>query len=114
MKVLGPLSIISIDADCMRVYWHGRHVHLTAAEFRVVHTLWSAQGRILSHAILAQLKIDKRNHERPRNVASTIKRIRRAFKAVDPSFDAIATARGYGYCWNHPATLPERSYRHAT
>jgi len=35
-------------------------------------------------------------------VTSHVKRIRRKFQAVDPSFDHIETAYGMGYRWKSP------------
>ncbi len=96
---------LRLDLPCLRATWRGREVRLTASEFRIVALLASRSG-IVSHAAIADLKLDKRNRERPRNVAATVKRIRRAFEAIDHGFTAIETVYGDGYRWCQG--VPER------
>jgi two-component system response regulator ChvI len=35
-------------------------------------------------------------------VRSAIRRIRKKFRSIDPTFDEIANYNGFGYCWKKP------------
>ncbi|MGH6967770.1 MAG: winged helix-turn-helix domain-containing protein [Stellaceae bacterium] len=89
---------LSIDAPCMRARWRDREIELTAAEFRVVSLLASRSGGV-SHSTIGAVKSERRGQDNARNVHATIKRIRRAFAAVDPGFTGIETLYGAGYGW---------------
>jgi two-component system, OmpR family, response regulator ChvI len=35
-------------------------------------------------------------------VRSAIRRIRKKFRSIDPTFDKIESYSGFGYCWKKP------------
>lgn len=89
----GPLLL---DLKRFKVAWNGASVPLTLTEFWMVHALAKYPEHVKNRDQLmreAKLVVDDGT------ITSHIKRIRRKFAAVDPSFDAIETAYGMGYRW---------------
>jgi two-component system OmpR family response regulator len=89
----GPLRL---DAKRFTVTWAGKPVELTLTEFWMVHTLAKFPGHVKDRDQLmrdAQLVVDEGT------ITSHIKRIRRKFQVVDPSFDQVDTVYGMGYRW---------------
>ncbi|HLS84986.1 MAG TPA: proteobacterial dedicated sortase system response regulator [Burkholderiales bacterium] len=85
-----------LDLKRFKVFWNGAAVPLTLTEFWMVHALAKYPEHVKSRDQLmreANLVVDDGT------ITSHIKRIRRKFAAVDPSFDAIETAYGMGYRW---------------
>jgi two-component system, OmpR family, response regulator ChvI len=88
-----------------RAYWNAVDVGLTVTEYDVVHSLVSSTGRYLTYR-----EIYDRMHytgfvagfgdEGYRtNVRAIIKRIRRKFCEVDPTFGGIENGTALGYRW---------------
>ncbi|MBA3903787.1 MAG: DNA-binding response regulator, partial [Rhodocyclaceae bacterium] len=89
----GPLKL---DAKRLTATWGDQPVDLTLTEFWMVHTLAKFPGHVKDRDQLmhdAKLVVDEGT------ITSHIKRIRRKFQAVDPSFDQIDTVYGMGYRW---------------
>ena len=89
----GPLKL---ESERMRITWNDHEVPLTVTEFWMVHTLVRFPGHVKSRDQLmreAELVVDDAT------ITSHIKRIRKKFIAVDPSFDSIETVHGVGYRW---------------
>jgi len=89
----GPLTL---DLKRFTVSWQGIAVPLTLTEFWMVHALAKYPGHVKNRGQLMQdanLVVDDET------ITSHIKRIRKKFMAVDPSFDQIDTAYGMGYRW---------------
>ncbi|GMG88597.1 proteobacterial dedicated sortase system response regulator [Biformimicrobium ophioploci] len=89
----GPLEL---DSSRMLCRWNDQPVDLTVTEFWIVHALAKRPGHVKSRGQLmeaAQVVLDDNT------ITSHVKRIRRKFQALDPDFDAIATAYGMGYRW---------------
>lgn len=89
----GPLALA---AERMRITWNGEEVPLTVTEFWMVHTLVRHPGHVKNRDQLmrdAQVVVDDAT------ITSHIKRIRKKFIAIDPSFDSIETVHGAGYRW---------------
>jgi two-component system OmpR family response regulator len=87
---------LRLDLKRFTVVWKGSPVPLTLTEFWMVHALAKFPGHVKNREQLmreANLVVDDAT------VTSHVKRIRRKFQAVDPSFDAIDTAYGMGYRW---------------
>ena len=87
---------LEIDTDRMAITWRNQAVGLTLTEFWLVHALARYPGHVKNRQQLmdaAQAVLDDNT------ITSHIKRIRRKFVAVDPSFDAIETVYGMGYRW---------------
>jgi two-component system OmpR family response regulator len=89
----GPLRL---DADRLSATWNGRDPALSLTEFWIVHALALHPGHVKSRQQLmdaANVVLDDAT------ITSHIKRIRRKFVAIDPTFDAISTVYGMGYRW---------------
>lgn len=89
----GPLAI---NKTRLQVSWSAQPVDLTVTEFWIVHALARYPGQVKNRQQLmdaASVVLDDNT------ITSHIKRIRKKFQTLDPSFDAIATAYGHGYRW---------------
>ena len=89
----GPLRL---DVKRFTTDWNGKRVDLTLTEFWMVHALARFPGHVKDRDSLmrdASIVVDDST------ITSHIKRIRRKFQAIDPSFDCIDTAYGIGYRW---------------
>ena len=87
---------LKLDAKRFTAAWREKPVGLTLTEFWMVHTLAKFPGHVKDREALmreANLVVDEGT------VTSHVKRIRRKFAAVDPSFDRIDTVYGMGYRW---------------
>jgi len=87
------------------VEWRGRTIPMTPALLKVLRVLWDRRGQLVTTEEIYSVMYrpgwkaggDGSGSEAARTV---IKRIREAFKAIDPEFDAILTRPGYhGYTW---------------
>jgi two-component system, OmpR family, response regulator len=89
-------GLLRLESERMRITWDAMEVSLTVTEFWMVHTLVRFPGHVKSRDQLmreAELVVDDAT------ITSHIKRIRRKFIAVAPTFDAIETVHGVGYRW---------------
>mgnify|MGYP002063488067 FL=1 len=84
----------------MEVSWKDTAVPLTVTAFWILHSLIRHPGHVRTRA---QLMDDANVLVDDQTITSHIKRIRRKFVAVDPSFDQLDTVYGAGYRW-----IPER------
>jgi len=87
---------LTLDAERMQVEWNGKLVLLTLTEFWIVHALAQHPGHVKNRQQLmdaANVVLDDNT------ITSHIKRLRRKFLGIDPSFDAIHTVYGMGYRW---------------
>ncbi len=85
---------LRLDLKRFEVTWRGETVPLTLTEFWMVHALVKFPGHVKNREQLmgdAKLVVDDAT------ITSHVKRIRRKFVAVDPSFDRIDTVYGMGY-----------------
>lgn len=89
----GPLEL---NLDRMAVSWNGQAVALTVTEIWLVHCLARRPGHVKNREQLMQ---DANIVVDDATITSHIKRIRRKFAAVDPTFDAIESVYGLGYRW---------------
>jgi len=88
---------LQLDTDRLVARWQGRAVDLSLTEFWIVHALARYPGHVKSRQQLmdaARVVLDDAT------ITSHIKRIRRKFKTIDTSFDAINAVYGIGYRWN--------------
>jgi two-component system OmpR family response regulator len=86
-----------IDKNRILVEWAGQKIDLTLTEFWIVYSIAHIPGYVKSREQLmseANMFVDEGT------ITSHIKRIRKKFMAVDPSFDCIETIYGMGYRWN--------------
>jgi two-component system, OmpR family, response regulator ChvI len=92
--IRGPLEM---DASRHRVLWHGQAVSLTVTEFMILEALAQRPDVIRSRNQLMDAAYQDDVYVDDRTIDSHIKRIRRKFRAVNDSFDAIETLYGAGY-----------------
>jgi len=85
-----------IDPGRHACTWDANPVALTVTEFLLLQALAQRLGAIKSRDALTHAAYDE-IHVQERNIDSHIKRLRKKFKAVDDSFDAIETLYGLGY-----------------
>ena len=90
----GPLVI---DALRLLVRWHDRPVPLTVTELLLLQGLVRRPGVVKTREQLMQAAYPDRLTVSDRTIDSHVKRVRRKFQAVDPSFDAIEGVYGAGY-----------------
>ena len=91
---------LRLDVKRFTTDWNGARVDLTLTEFWMVHALARFPGHVKDRDSLmrdASIVVDDST------ITSHIKRIRRKFQAIDPSFDRIDTAYGIGYRWQADA-----------
>jgi two-component system, OmpR family, response regulator ChvI len=92
--VRGKLSLDPQRHDCL---WDNRPVRLTVTEFLILQCLAQRPGFVKSRDNLMDAAYDDQVYVDDRTIDSHIKRLRKKFKAVDDSFDAIETLYGVGY-----------------
>lgn len=93
-----------------RAYWNDMDVDLTVAEFRVVHRLALNVGQYVTYREIYDcvrfrgfVSGTGANGFRA-NVRSAIKRIRKKFLLIDPTFSEIQNYTAFGYVWGHETT----------
>ncbi len=86
-----------LDPDRHSCTWDGRIVTLTVTEFLILQALAQRPGIVKSRDALMDSAYDDQVYVDDRTIDSHIKRLRKKFKAVDDSFDAIETLYGVGY-----------------
>jgi two-component system OmpR family response regulator len=91
---------LTIDIERMTVNWQNQPIDLTLTEFWITHSLAKHPGHVRNR----QQLMDAANVVLDNNtITSHIKRIRKKFQFIDPTFDAIETAYGMGYRWRTPS-----------
>jgi two-component system phosphate regulon response regulator PhoB len=93
---VGPLVI---DTDAHRVHVDGKEVVLTAREFRLLSTLVSREGRVLTRDTLLTEVWGLTLHVETRTVDTHVKRLREKLGAAG---SLIETVRGVGYRFEDP------------
>ncbi|WP_010179152.1 proteobacterial dedicated sortase system response regulator [Glaciecola sp. HTCC2999] len=89
-----------IDTLRMTLSWQAQSIDLTVTEFWMLHAIVKHQGHVKTRQQLmdeSQMVVDDTT------ITSHIKRIRKKFSAIDPSFDYIETVYGMGYRWKQGA-----------
>jgi two-component system, OmpR family, response regulator ChvI len=95
-----PLTVrgrLTMDSARHKVIWGGRDVTLTVTEFLILEALAQRPGVVKSRNQLLDIAYQDDVYVDDRTIDSHIKRIRRKFRAIDPTFDAIETLYGVGY-----------------
>ena len=88
---------LTMDTGRHRVSWAGRDIQLTVTEFLILETLAQRPGFVKSRDQLMDAAYQDDVYVDDRTIDSHIKRLRKKFRAVDPTFDAIETLYGVGY-----------------
>ncbi len=86
-----------MDPDRHSCTWENKPVILTVTEFFILQSLAHRPGIVKSRDALMDAAYDDQVYVDDRTIDSHIKRLRKKFKAVDDSFDAIDTLYGVGY-----------------
>jgi two-component system, OmpR family, response regulator ChvI len=86
-----------MDPARHRVTWNGINVTLTVTEFLILETLAQRPGIVKTRNQLMDAAYQDDIYVDDRTIDSHIKRVRRKFRQVDPTFDAIETLYGAGY-----------------
>jgi two-component system OmpR family response regulator len=87
---------LTLDTERMQAQWSEQVVLLSLTEFWIVHALAEHPGHVKNRQQLmdaANVVLDDNT------ITSHVKRIRRKFQALEPSFDAIQTVYAMGYRW---------------
>ena len=98
----GELTLHSVMA---RALWQQKDVGLTITEYKIVRRLVSYKGEVQTYRAIYDTAHYKGfvagsgDHGYKTNVRSLMKRIRRKFLAVDPSFAEIENVQTFGYRW---------------
>jgi len=88
---------LTLDPDRHACYWDGEEVRLTVTEFLILQALATRPGYVKSRDNLMDAAYDDQVYVDDRTIDSHIKRVRKKFRSVDSSFDAIETLYGVGY-----------------
>ncbi len=88
---------LTMDPARHKVLWGGKDVVLTVTEFMILEALAQRPGVVKSRNQLLDVAYQDDVYVDDRTIDSHIKRIRRKFRSVDPSFDGIETLYGVGY-----------------
>jgi len=95
--VRGQLTLDSNRHACM---WKNLPVRLTVTEFLILQALAQRPGYVKSRDQLMDAAYDDQVYVDDRTIDSHIKRLRKKFRDIDESFDAIETLYGVGYRYN--------------
>ena len=88
---------LRIDLERYTSSWKGVDVNLTVTEFIVLRALASRAGAITSRDMLRIAASEDWRNLDDRAIENNVKRLRRKFRQVDPSFDEIEVFYGIGY-----------------
>jgi two-component system response regulator ChvI len=75
-------------------------VRLTVTEFLILQALAQRPGYVKSRDQLMDAAYDDQVYVDDRTIDSHIKRLRKKFRDIDDTFDAIETLYGVGYRYN--------------
>jgi two-component system, OmpR family, response regulator len=87
---------LTIDTERLQATWQQKPLGLTLTEFWIVHAIAKSPGHVKNRQQLmdaANVVLDDNT------ITSHIKRIRRKFQSIEPTFDGIETMYGMGYRW---------------
>jgi two-component system response regulator ChvI len=88
---------LRLDAVRLSARWKDTPVALTVTEFLLLQALVRRPGAVLTRDQLMDSAYPDRTHVSDRTIDSHVKRIRRKFSGIDPSFTAIEGVYGAGY-----------------
>ncbi|MFD2166815.1 proteobacterial dedicated sortase system response regulator [Thalassotalea euphylliae] len=88
---------LCIDSQKMTIQWQQQYVELTVTEFWMIFALAKSPGHVKNRQQLMQ---DSQIFVDDSTITSHVKRIRKKFMKIDPTFNCIETVYGMGYRWN--------------
>jgi two-component system response regulator ChvI len=95
---------LELDPQRLLVRWKGNLVTLTVTEFLMLQALVRYPGHVKTRQQLTRDSYTHDNYISERTIDTHVKRLRKKFETVDPSFDRIETVYGMGYRYQ-----PERT-----
>lgn len=96
------IGALAVDAEAVEARIHGRPVHLTPIEFKLLHTLMSSPGKVLTRTEIFQEVWGYDFIGATNLVEVTVRRLREKVEE-DPSLPTyILTVRGAGYKFRTP------------
>ena len=99
LLVRGDLMLDETKHQCL---WKNQDIQLTVTEFLLVKTLVLRPGMVKSRDQLIDAAYGDSIYVDDRTIDSHIKRVRKKFRHVDDTFDAIETLYGIGYRYKEP------------
>lgn len=90
-------SALKINLDKLNIHWQNQLIKTTITEFWMIYSLALKPGHVKSKQ---QLMDDAKIFVDDNTVTAHIKRIRKKFMLVDPTFNCINTVYGMGYRWH--------------
>jgi two-component system response regulator ChvI len=99
LLVRGDLVLDETKHQCL---WKGQDIQLTVTEFLLVKTLVLRPGMVKSRDQLIDAAYGDSIYVDDRTIDSHVKRVRKKFRQVDDTFDAIETLYGIGYRYKEP------------
>jgi DNA-binding response OmpR family regulator len=88
---------LTLDRALRRATWRGQPVRLSALHFQVVVLLVQRAGLLVQNWAFFVAVFDDDIEDG--QLAVQLCRVRKAFRAVDPDFDAIENVHGEGFRW---------------
>ncbi len=88
---------LRLDVERHTCTWKTKLVKLTVTEFLILEALASRPGVVKSRDNLLDAAYEDEVYVDDRTIDSHIKRLRKKFKAADPTFDMLETLYGIGY-----------------
>ncbi len=98
-ETTGPIvrGRLTMDPARHRTSWDDKPVTLTVTEFMILETLAQRPGIVKTRNQLMDAAYQDDIYVDDRTIDSHIKRLRRKFREIDETFDAIETLYGAGY-----------------
>jgi two-component system response regulator ChvI len=90
-----------LDPDRHLCRWKQKDVKLTVTEFLMLKALILRPGHVKSRDQLMDAAYGESIFLDDRTIDSHIKRLRRKFRVIDPTFDQIETLYGIGYRYSN-------------
>ncbi len=97
---------LHLNAERHTCQWDGQEVRLTVTEFLILEALASRPGYVKSRDQLMDVAYSDGVYVDDRTIDSHVKRLRKKFRQLDKSFNAIETLYGVGYRYKADADAP--------
>ena len=91
-----------LDEDRHLCTWQGDALSLTVTEFLLLKALAQRPGHVKSRNQLMDAAYGDQIYVEDRTIDSHVKRIRKKFRVIDPTFSQIETLYGVGYRYTSP------------
>lgn len=96
-EALIRVGSLELDPQRFLVRWKGEQLDLTVTEFLMLQALARHPGHVKTRQQLTRDGYPHDNYVSERTIDSHVKRIRKKFESLDPTFDCIDTVYGMGY-----------------